>query len=61
MIVKVLSTTDGKYIGEEHDVLEVSIPILESFGLHADSIVWNGDYCTAQNTNYTLKLKKLEG
>jgi len=60
MIIKVIKSTDGKFIGQEFDVAEVDFATCKSFGIPPTSIVWKNDICTIMNANYTLKLKKIK-
>jgi len=60
MIVKVIATTDRKHLGEEYDVPnEITYQVASALGMLPDTVTWFGDTCTLQNSNYTIKLKRL--
>jgi len=59
MTVQVIKTTDKKHEGEIHTVPLINYQVMLAFGMHADNIRWSGDICVVQNSNYTIKLKKL--
>ena len=60
MKVQIIQTTDCRHVGVIHEVPAVTVEVCKALGMRPTSIIWAGDICTIQNTNYTVKLKKLE-
>jgi len=60
MRVKVVETTDGKYLGMTFDVPEVSKEVALLYGIEADKILEIDNYFLIINSNFTIKLKKLK-
>ncbi len=59
MKIQVLKTTDGKHEGNVFEVPEINYEVCLVFGMKADKITWDGEYCTLQNSNYTIKLREI--
>ncbi len=58
MLLKIIKTTDGKFVGKEYDVPDVTKEVVETLGMDACLIKWAGDTCRVSNSNYTVILKK---
>jgi len=60
MQLQVIKTTDKKRIGEIFEVEKVDYETCVKYGTKPDSIVWHDNICIVRNSNYTLKLRRLE-
>ena len=60
MKLKIIQTTDGKYLDQIFDVDDVTVESCIANGITPTHITWFGDICTVRDANFTIKLKKIE-